>query len=90
MTSFLDTQKTRRGKWTAEEEMYAAGIMDAFNEGSLEDVPAGLSLRGYLAFKLRTNVKRISKKVSKRKKQLACSTVVSNTHFGDPSLCFIV
>lgn len=63
MSSFLSSQsRLRRGKWTAEEEMYAACIMEAFKEGSLNDVAEGVSLRGYLAEKLRTNVKRISKK----------------------------
>ena len=65
MTSFHFNQiNNRRGKWTMDEEVYAAGLMEAFNEGYLDDVEEGMSLRGYLAKKLRTNVKRISKKVS--------------------------
>ncbi|CAB9531132.1 expressed unknown protein [Seminavis robusta] len=64
MSSFLaDQAKQRRGKWTPEEELYAASLMEAFKDGSiLEDVEEGMSLRGYLAMKLRTGVKRISKK----------------------------
>ena len=65
MTCFLASQNnTRRGKWTAEEELYAAFLIESFSEGSLDDMDEGLSLRSYLAKKLRTNVKRISKKVS--------------------------
>ena len=64
MTCFLASQNnTRRGKWTAEEELYAAFLIESFSEGSLDDVDEGFSLRSYLAKKLRTNVKRISKKV---------------------------
>jgi hypothetical protein len=63
MSSFLTEQANkRRGKWTAEEELYAASLAEAFKEGILSDVEDGQSLRGYLAVKLRTNVKRISKK----------------------------
>jgi hypothetical protein len=63
MSSFLNEQANkRRGKWTTEEEFYAASLAEAFKEGILSDVEEGQSLRGYLSVKLRTNVKRISKK----------------------------
>ena len=79
MSSFLTSQsQLRRGKWTAEEEVYASCIMEAFKEGSLKDVEDGMSLRGYLAKKLRTNVKRISKKVSAQSS--VCNVVMSRRY----------
>ena len=63
MASYLNRQSnTRMGKWTPAEEMYAREIIAAFSEGTLIDVEEGKSLRGCLAEKLHTNVKRISKK----------------------------
>jgi len=59
---FCNDSSLRSGKWTAAEEEYAHEIVKTFVEGSISDVEKGKSLRGYLAQKLRTNVKRISKK----------------------------
>ena len=38
----------RRGKWTTEEENYAARIIHDFENGTL-DVPEGSTLRNYLS-----------------------------------------
>ncbi|CAB9517173.1 expressed unknown protein [Seminavis robusta] len=37
------------GKWTDEEADYVAGLIDNFEAGTLNDVPDGTTLRGYLA-----------------------------------------
>mmetsp|Transcript_34583 Transcript_34583/g.35260 ORF Transcript_34583/g.35260 Transcript_34583/m.35260 type:complete len:268 (+) Transcript_34583:109-912(+) len=57
----------RTGKWTVEEEEYAAKLIDAFLSGSLGTVVDSegnncLSLRTFLAHKLRCRPMRISKK----------------------------
>ncbi|CAB9519069.1 expressed unknown protein [Seminavis robusta] len=52
----------RSGKWTAEEESYAAALMEAFHAGLLSGVEEGISLRKILAKKLRCSAKRVSKK----------------------------
>jgi len=51
----------RRGKWTPEEEAYAARVIRDFNYGYL-DAPAGTTLRTYLSEKLNCDPMRITKK----------------------------
>lgn len=52
------------GKWSEEEELYAAALIEAFKAGVLppEDIDEGTSLRKYLAKKLMCSPKRVSKK----------------------------
>ena len=51
-----------RGKWTAEEEAYAAVLIQHFRNGVLPDCEDGTTLRSYLAEKLECIPMRISKK----------------------------
>mmetsp|Transcript_32843 Transcript_32843/g.96850 ORF Transcript_32843/g.96850 Transcript_32843/m.96850 type:complete len:495 (+) Transcript_32843:380-1864(+) len=51
----------RRGKWTVEEEEYAALVIQMFNAGYLP-APAGTTLRAYLSDKLHCDPMRITKK----------------------------
>ena len=51
----------RRGKWSAEEEIYALAAIHDFNAGCL-DAPAGITLRGYLSDRLQCDPMRITKK----------------------------
>ena len=53
----LFNRNLRSGKWTAEEEEYAAEMTKQFREGSLKDVKNGTSLRHYLSTKLNCNRK---------------------------------
>ena len=54
---------SRRGKWTYEEEAYAAAIIVAFNSGTLEASP-GSTLRACLSERLYCDPMRITKKYS--------------------------
>lgn len=56
----------RRGKWTPEEERYAHAIIEAFEEGILQGVKNGCTLRSYLSVKLHCAPMRISKKFAGR------------------------
>lgn len=58
----LDPKIIRRGKWTLEEEMYAAEIIKSFIDGLLP-IQYGTTLRGYLAQQLNCDPMRISKKL---------------------------
>lgn len=60
----MPTQNLRKGLWTREEEEYARRLIDAFTNGLIR-VEAGTTLRGYLAYKLRCDPMRISKKFSR-------------------------
>lgn len=51
----------RRGKWTVEEELYVARVIQDFNSGYL-NAPAGTTLRSYLSDKLHCDPMRITKK----------------------------
>uniref|UniRef100_A0A7S4JCB1 Uncharacterized protein n=1 Tax=Odontella aurita TaxID=265563 RepID=A0A7S4JCB1_9STRA len=51
----------RRGKWTAEEEVYVAQVIHDFNAGFLSAL-AGTTLRSYLSDKLQCDPMRITKK----------------------------
>lgn len=53
---------TLGGKWTAEEEAYAAVLIQHFRTGALTDCENGTTLRSYLAEKLECIPMRISKK----------------------------
>lgn len=57
----LKTPGGNRGKWTTEEERYADQIIVEFSSGTL-DIPAGESLRAYLAKMLNCDPMRISKR----------------------------
>lgn len=50
------------GKWTTEEEMFANSLIVEFKNGLLTDCEEGITLRSYLASKLRCAPMRISKK----------------------------
>lgn len=55
----------RRGKWTSDEEKYAAALIEAFRKGiRVGDVEDGCTLRAHLARKLQCAPMRISKKFS--------------------------
>ncbi|KAJ8611381.1 hypothetical protein CTAYLR_006496 [Chrysophaeum taylorii] len=56
-------KKTRKGKWTIEEEEFTTRIIEFFNSGLLE-LPEGTTLRSYLADKLNCDPMRITKKFS--------------------------
>ena len=64
LSNYKDRSSFRYGKWSREEEEYAAVLMKEFAAGTLPAVEEGVSLRGFLAEQLRCNPKRISKKVS--------------------------
>ena len=51
----------RRGRWTVEEEVYVARLIQDFNSGFL-DAPAGYTLRSFLSDKLQCDPMRITKK----------------------------
>ena len=59
-----DNSHLRSGKWTPEEEAYAHELIVDFSGGIIADIDSDeeISLRGYLAQKLRCHPKRISKK----------------------------
>jgi hypothetical protein len=59
--NFLSEPK-RSGKWSHEEEAYAAKLITDFDEGTLVDCENGVTLRVYLARKLNCAPMRISKK----------------------------
>ena len=52
----------RRGKWTSEEEAYVLCLVRDFNDGYLDVVVPGMTLRTYLAQALRCDPMRITKK----------------------------
>lgn len=62
--SIPSTRHLHGGKWSPEEESYAAALMEAFTVGELpsSDCAEGMSLRKYLAKKLMCSPKRVSKK----------------------------
>ncbi|KAJ0404595.1 hypothetical protein P43SY_005553 [Pythium insidiosum] len=58
-----DTTAMRSGKWTEEEERFAAALIRYFVAGSLS-IPTGTSLRGFLARKLCCSAMRVSTKLA--------------------------
>lgn len=58
----MEDRITLGGKWTAEEEAYAAVLIQHFRTGALQDCEDGTTLRSYLAEKLECIPMRISKK----------------------------
>jgi hypothetical protein len=52
----------RSGKWTHEEERYAASLIEHFESGKLTDCEEGETLRAYLSRKLHCIPMRVSKK----------------------------
>ena len=58
----LGKDPPRRGKWSPEEEAYAARLIHAFDAGVLADLENGATLRAFLSRRLRCSAMRISKK----------------------------
>ncbi|TMW63616.1 hypothetical protein Poli38472_002557 [Pythium oligandrum] len=58
----IDTEDVRAGKWTTEEEKYALTLVKVFLAGVMS-LPTGVSLRSFLAKKLRCSRMRISTKL---------------------------
>jgi len=54
--------KLRRGKWTHDEEMYAAHLIKEFEQGTITGIENGCTLRAFLSKKLHCAPMRISKK----------------------------
>lgn len=50
------------GRWTREEEHYVEALIDNFRAGNISGIPAGITLRLYLAKMLMCRVKRVSKR----------------------------
>jgi hypothetical protein len=57
-----DDLPLRSGKWTHEEERYAASLIEHFESGKLTDCEEGETLRAYLSRKLHCIPMRVSKK----------------------------
>lgn len=55
--------ESRKGKWSYEELKYAAAILQYFRKGLL-DIPAGTTLRSYMAERLQCDPMRVSKKLA--------------------------
>mmetsp|Transcript_23428 Transcript_23428/g.30415 ORF Transcript_23428/g.30415 Transcript_23428/m.30415 type:complete len:403 (-) Transcript_23428:855-2063(-) len=66
-TSIILDGPFRRGKWTAEEEMYAARLIEDFDAGILPNLNDGATLRAFLSKKLNCSAMRISKKFAGEK-----------------------
>ena len=66
MSSSVQENIQRAGKWTLEEETLANQLVIDFENGTLEDCEDGTTLRSYLARRLQCAPMRISKKFAKR------------------------
>jgi hypothetical protein len=71
----------RSGKWTHEEERYAASLIEHFESGKLTDCEEGETLRAYLSRKLHCIPMRVSKKYAGQ-----CIGKVTSTYFSMTSV----
>jgi len=60
--SEMGTHGLRKGKWTAEEEEYTRKLVQYFNQGLLNTIPDGTTLRSFLSSRLQCDRMRITKK----------------------------